>query len=49
MVTKTTKKNSLSKNLTPSESTLQAIKSFARSFQSKSSEVLKENIDWILN
>ncbi len=49
MVTKITKKNSLSIKLTPSESTLNAVKSFARSFQTKKSEIVKKNLDWILN
>ena len=49
MVTKTTKKNSLNSKLTPSESTLQAVKYFARSFQSNTTEVLKENLEWVLN
>ena len=49
MVIKTTKKNSLETNQTPSESTLQAVKTFARSFQTKKSETLEENLDWILN
>lgn len=49
MVTKTTKKNSLATNFNPSESSLQTVRSFARSFQSKSSELLEENLDWVLN
>jgi len=49
MVIKTTKKNSLKTNHTPSESTLQAVKTFARSFQTKKSEILEENLDWVLN
>ena len=49
MVIKTTKKNSLKTNHTPSESTLQAVKTFARSFQTKKSETFEENLDWILN
>jgi len=49
MVTKTTKKNYLATNFNPSESSLQTIRSFARSFQSKNSELLEENLDWVLN
>ena len=49
MVTKTTKKNYLATNFNPSESSLQTISSFARSFQSKNSELLEENLDWVLN
>lgn len=49
MVTKTTKKNSLATNFNPSESSLHTVRSFARSYQSKSSELLEENLDWVLN
>ena len=49
MVTKITKKNSLKFKFTPSESTVNAVRSFARSFQCKNSEILEERVDWVLN
>tara|TARA_Y100000589_G_scaffold332110_1_gene389378 strand:- start:8261 stop:8410 length:150 start_codon:yes stop_codon:yes gene_type:complete len=49
MVIKTTKKNSLKSNFTPSELTLKSVRDFARSFQSKNSEILEESLDWVLN
>ena len=49
MVIKTTKRNSLKSNFNPSELTLESVRSFARSFQTKNSEILEESLDWVLN